>query len=132
MRRLAAAITLTLAACASGPQGMANQPAPECPPWPSWQDFGGLPSLKYRIRFCGYDEASKEQLWEAQFRNDHRWGVSFSYAIGDEPVRHRMDLPAGRTRSSVPLLRTTATALAATVWLHVEQYCAWPTGQRSC
>lgn len=126
------ASAIALAACASAPQGSASQPLPECGPWPSWQDFTGVPSLKYRLRFCGYDEASQEQLWEAQFRNDHRWGVSFSYALADEPVRHRMDLPSGRTRSSVPLLRATVATPGQTVWLVIESYCAWASGERSC
>ncbi len=121
-----------LASCAGGSQGTVDRLAPECGQWPSWQDVNGIPSLKYRLRFCGYDETSREQLWEAQFRNDQRWGVSFSFALGDEVPRHRMDLPSGRTRSSVPLLRALPTEPGQTVWLRVAEYCAWATGERSC
>jgi len=123
---------IAVAACSGGAQLDAGKPAPECRAWPNWQDFPDLPSLKYRLRFCGYDEDTKEQLWEAQFRNDHRWGVSFSYALGDEPTRHRMDLPPSRTRSSVPLLRASAATPDQMVWLQLEGYCVWAAGERSC
>ncbi len=122
---------VALAACASGQEGVANRPAPECRPWPRWQDFTGLPNLKYRLRFCDYDETRQEENWDVQFRNDYNYGVSFSYALGEEPVRDRMDLRSGRTSGS-DRLRTTAPAPGETVWLHVERFCSWQRNQRSC
>lgn len=122
---------VTLAACASGPQRIANRPAPECRPWPRWQSLSGLPDLKYRLRLCDYDEARREQFWDVQFRNDYNYGVSFRYALGEEPVRDRMNLSSGRTSRS-RRLRTGVSAPRRRVWLHVERFCAWPSGQRSC
>ena len=122
---------VALAACASGPQGIANRPAPECRPWPRWQQFTGLPNLKYRLRLCNYDEASLEQIWDVQLRNDYNYGVSFRYALGEEPVRDRTNLASGRTSSS-HRLRTGVATPRQRVWLHVERFCSWPSGRRSC
>jgi len=122
---------LALAACASGPQGIAIRPALECRPWPSWQNITGLRDLKYRLRLCDYDEVSREQIWDVQFRNDYIYGVSFGYALEEEPVRDRMNLSSGRTSSSRRLRAPTATP-DQTVWLHVQRFCSWPSGRRSC
>ncbi len=120
---------LALAACASGPQGIRT--APECRPWPSWQNFTGLRDLKYRLRLCDYDEVSREQTWEVQFRNAYLYGVSFGYALEEEPVRDQMNLSSGRTSSS-HRLRAPANIPDQTVWLHIERFCSWRSGRRSC
>ncbi len=122
---------VALAACASGPQRLANRTALGCGPWPEWQTFTSLSDLKYRLRLCDYNEAIREQTWDVQFRNDYQYGVSFSYALAEEPVRDRINLSSGRTSSS-HRLRAPAAAERQTEWLHIERFCVWPLGERSC
>ncbi len=122
---------VALAACASGPQRLADRTALGCGPWPEWQTFSGLSDLKYRLRLCEYHEAIREQTWDVQFRNDYRYGVSFSYALVEEPVRDRINLSSGST-SSLHRLRAPAAARRQGAWLHIERFCSWPLGQRSC
>ena len=120
-----------LAACASGPRRLANRTALGCGPWPEWQTFTSLSDLKYRLRLCDYNEAIREQTWDVQFHNDYHYGVSFSYALAEEPVRDRINLSSGRTSSS-HRLRAPAATERQTEWLHIERFCVWPLGERSC
>ena len=130
MSRISLLLAVALVACAGG-QGNVDLPMDECRPWGSWKDVGGIPSFKWRIRYCGHEEVEQKQIWQAQFRNDHRYGISFSYGLGEEQVRYRMDLSASRTRSSTHL-RVYAIDPNQMMWVHFEGYCTWAAGERSC
>ena len=112
---------MALAGCAGGSQGGADTPTPECRPWRDWQETNHT-TFHWRLRFCGYDEAQQEQVWQAQFRNEHHNGISFSYGLGEDPRRYRMDLALSRTRSSI-LIRVYAADPNQMVWVHFEGYC---------
>lgn len=124
-------IPLIALACAGGPQSNADSPLSDCRPWGDWKDVGGMPSFRWRLRYCGYEAAEQEQIWQAQFHNDHRYGISFRYGLGEERVRYRMDLPASRTRTSIHL-RVFAIDPDQFMWVHFEDYCTWALGERSC
>lgn len=114
-------------ACTSGP----DSPEPECQPWRFWQDVDGMQFFKYRMQYCGYDEAKREQIWRAQFRNERHSGISFKYHLGEEPREYRMDLPAVRTRTT-PKLRVVAADPSQMVWIIFGEYCTWAPEERSC
>ena len=122
---------VALAACASGAPPLANRTALACSTWPEWETFAGPSDLKYRLRLCDYNEDSREQTWDVQFHNDYYYGVSFSFALGEEPVRDRMNLSSGRT-SAPHRLRAPASDRSQGGWLHIERFCFWPLGERSC